>query len=200
MKKILLTLVCLVVLSSISFANSFSNSVLTQDQPTVAIFIIVDPNGVAKPLEASEGIYNAMEEELALNNAKALPYDETRKILRTYIRENDFGDNARESDMGFNPKRKDLHALATEAGADYVMFVSSRITANQVKRNLWTGSRQQSTIMFDVVLVKNGENAYLIDDTYSDVGKTSGSFERAYNRATKKILEQIDLSSITFTK
>lgn len=200
MKKVFLTLVVFLSFLSISSAESLSESILTKGQPTVAVFILIDPNGVAKPFEAAEGIYNALSEELNSNNAKALPYDDTKKILRTYIRENNFGDNARESDMGFNPKQKDLQSLATESGADYVLFVSSRLTAQEAKRNFWTGKRQQSTILFDILLIKKGETSFLVDDTYTDIGKTSGSFERAYKRATKNILKQIDLSTITFTK
>lgn len=111
-----------------------------------------------------------------------------------------FGDNARESDLGFVPKSRDLNALAKELNADYVLFISSRVTSQEVKRNMWTGERKHSTILFDVVLYRSSDGEYLIDDMYTDTGKTQGSFERAYKRATKNIMEQIDLSSINFTK
>lgn len=200
MKKILFAILLVFSLMNVVSAESFSESLLTKDQPAVAILIHIDPTNVNKPTEAAEGIYSALQEDLSENNAQAIPYEETRKVLRRYIRENDFSDNARESDFGFVPKRKDLEALAKELNADYVLFISSRVTSQEVKRNFWTGERKHSTILFDVVLFRSNDGEYLIDDMYTDTGKTQGSFERAYKRATKNIMEQIDLSSINFTK
>lgn len=168
--------------------------------PVVAVYVFIDPNHVNKPLEAAETVYKAIDTKLVQNNAVALPFEQTRKQLRTYIRENDIGDNVRESDLGFNPKRKDLQALAEEANADYVLFINSRVTASEAKLNFWTGVRKNLTILFDVVLMQNVDTDILIDETFSETGKTSGSFERAYNRATKEMLKKIDLSTVKYEK
>lgn len=82
MKKILFVILLVFSLMNIAGAESFSESLLTKDQPTVAILIHIDPTNVNKPTEAAEGIYSALQEELAENNAKAVPYEETRKTLR----------------------------------------------------------------------------------------------------------------------
>lgn len=202
-KKIFLVLVLLfsmvVTVSASELIDSLANK-KPESQPKIAILVHVDPTNVNKPIDAATGIYTALEEDLTAHYVTVLPYEETRKVLRSYIRENDLGDSVREGDLGFIPKKKDMEVLCKDLDVDYILFVSSRVTSQEVKRNFWTGQRKHSTILFDVALYEDKTGEYLIDELYTDTGKTQGSFERAYKRATKNILEQIDLSTIQFTK
>lgn len=203
LKKILLVGVMLFSLVTSASANSLIDSLAEkklENLPKVAVLVHVDPTNVNKPIEAAEGIYAGLEEDLPADQVTVLPNEETRKVLRAYIRENGLGDNVREGDLGFIPKKKDLEALSTDLNVEYILFISSRVTSQEVKRNFWSGQRKHSTILFDVVLYEKSTGKYLIDELYTDTGKTQGSFERAYKRATKNILEQIDFSTIQFTK
>ena len=200
MKRILLVLAVIFSLVSVASAEEvpFSQQILTRDAKKIAVFVVLDPTGVSKPTETSEKIHAAISEKLSTYNVVVVPYEKTRKMLRTYIRENNIGDNARESDLGFNPKKVDMTALAKGADSEFAMYVTARVTDRKQKRGFWTATRQQETILFEILLMKSEADDFIIDEIYSETGSTGGSHERAFNRAITKALEKVALPQNAF--
>ncbi len=174
---------------------------ITESSPTIAVFVHLDPRGVADPNKSANVLYESVKEDLQSNHSvNIVPFDTCYKILRKYIRENQSTDTVRESDLGFMPKEKDLKALAKEANADYVVYVHSRITDTKQKMDVWWGTkRSQHTILTEIIVVDKDVTSYLVDEAVS--GRASGSSEdRAFNNALERTLTKINLSKIKFEK
>ena len=184
----------LAVLSLVMTVSAASDKVVTPNEP-VALFIQLDPTGVAKPIEQAKEIHKSVAKELALVNKEPIAFEQTQKMFRIYLRDNDTSSNQREQDMGMIMRTKDLKALAEKAGTRYVLFVSSRITNSEVKDNFWTGKRKNMTVLSSILVYDTLEEKYLVDEEFESVGTTTGSFERAYNRAIQEMLEKVDFSA-----
>lgn len=189
--------------SPVTYAQSnLGRSLALENAPTVILFVYLDPTGVTDPVKFTEMIFNGLKEELeTTNKVNVLSFESSQKILRNYIRENSSAENARESDLGFSPKKKDFIALAEEAGVDYVFYVSSRVTDQKMQLSPFAGFRAQQTIIIETLLFEKDTQQYLIDDIFSETGKGSyGNFDRAFNKALPKLIDQIDLSKVDFKK
>lgn len=158
----------------------------------IALFIQLDPNGVGKPGEISERIFDSVSAKLKGAKKVPIPYIKAQKDLRVYLRDNDNSENQREQDKGVILKSKDFKALGNIEGVRYVMLVTSRITSVEEKENFWTIRRKNLTILSTIVIYDLQAEDYLMDEEYATVGKTSGSYDRAYSRAINTLLEQID--------
>ena len=75
-------------------------------------------------------------------------------------------------------------------------MIATRVTSAEVKENFWTGLRKNLTIMTNVVVYDAQENDYIMDEDFSSVGKTSGSYDRAFRRAIEDILTKINFNEI----
>ena len=204
MKKLLLFLtMSFFIFSPLSVdAASKLSSLDNDEQAKIAIFIHLDPNGISDPTKSSEFIFNDVKTEFEEKNSVfILSYDKSSKIFRNYIRENAAGDTVREGDLGAVIKRKDLMALAKDAQVDYVMYINARITSSQMKFNMWTGIRNKQTIVTDILLIAKDSDEYIIDEMFSDSASSGGtSFDRAFNKTLRKLLDKIDVSKIEFKK
>jgi hypothetical protein len=199
MKKILLFLAMFILLAStVSAEGSFSESILNKDAKKVALFIGIDKQWAAKPKEMQDYIHQGTKDKLTPYNVYLMPIDQTQKILRSYIRENNLVENAREADQGVNLRKQDFQKLAEESGADYVMYVATRFTAGETKRNFWSGQRNQGTVICDVLLIKKDGTQYIIDESFSDTGSSSGSWQRVFTRALKKAFAELEIPEKAF--
>ena len=70
-----------------------------------------------------------------------------------------------------------------------------RLVLHQLKKkvNFWTGLRKNLTIMTNIIIYDAQEGDYVMDEDFSSVGKTSGSYDRAFHRAVEDTLTKIDL-------
>ena len=114
--------------------------------------------------------------------------------MRVYIRENADTLTKRDADEGYVLKSKDFKALAQLENVRYIVLVSSRITSAETKSNFWSGSRKNVTVLTEVVVYDAQESKYLMDEEFTNIGKTSGSNDRAYSRAIKEMLKQVNFT------
>lgn len=91
-------------------------------------------------------------------------------------------------------KSKDFKALAAKENVQYVLLVSTRTTSAEVKANFFTGQRKNLTVLTNIVLYDAKAGDYLADQSYTEIGKTSGSYDRAYSRATNKLLDEVNVA------
>ena len=181
----------LVLLSFVITVGAANDKAVVPREP-VALFIQLDPTGVAKPLDMTKEIYKSVEKKLAKADKAPISFEKAQKDFKTYLRDNDTSVNQREQDMGAILRTKDLKNLATKESTRYVIVVSSRVTSSEEKDNFWTGKRKNLTILTNVIIYDAMNGEYLVDDEFQSVGTTSGSYERAYNRAIKDMLDQVD--------
>lgn len=188
----------MMVLATLFFYGSVANAeavqLNVQPKETVALFIQLDPNSVGKPLETTNELYVKFKEKLNAANKEPIEFAKAQKDLKVYIRDNDINDNQRDQDKGAILRSKDLKALADKEGTRYVIVASTRVTSAEVKTNFWTGLRKNMTIMTNVVIYDSQENDYVMDEDFSSVGKTSGSYDRAFHRAIEDVLTKIDFN------
>ena len=168
---------------------------MTPREP-IAVFIQLDPKGVGKPLEISEEMYGKIKEKLNSAHKEPMPYTKAQKDLKIYIRDNDLNGNQRDQDDGVILRSKDFKALAEKEQTRYVISIATRVTSSEVKLNFWTGIRKNLTIVTNVVVYDAEANDYLIDEDFSSVGRTSGSYDRAFHRAIEDILTKIDFNTM----
>lgn len=183
-----------VLLVSSTVANAESIQLNLQPKETVALFIQLDPNSVGKPLETTNELYVKFKDKLNNANKEPIEFSKAQKDLKVYIRDNDINDNQRDQDKGAILRSKDLKALADKEGTRYVIVASTRVTSAEVKTNFWTGLRKNMTIMTNVVIYDAQENDYVMDEDFSSVGRTSGSYDRAFHRAIEDVLAKIDFN------
>lgn len=196
MKRILsfiMMVVAAFVLGS-SSANAEPIQLNVQPKEPIALFIQLDPHYVGKPLEITNELYDKFKEKLNNANKEPVEFAKAQKDLKVYIRDNDVNDNQRDQDKGAILRSKDLKALADKEGTRYVIVASTRVTSAEEKVNFWTGLRKNMTIMTNIVIYDAQENDYVMDEDYSSVGKTSGSYDRAFHRAIEDVLTKIDFN------
>ena len=92
--------------------------------------------------------------------------------------------------------QRSFTALAEKEQTRYVISIATRVTSSEVKLNFWTGIRKNLTIVTNVVIYDAEANDYLIDEDFSSVGRTSGSYDRAFHRAIEDILTKIDFNTM----
>ena len=165
-----------------------------QPKEPIALFIQLDPHYVGKPLETTNELYDKFKEKLNNANKEPVEFTKAQKDLKVYIRDNDANDNQRDQDKGAILRSKDLKALADKEGTRYVIVASTRVTSAEEKVNFWTGLRKNMTIMTNIVIYDAQENDYVMDEDFSSVGKTSGSYDRAFHRAIEDVLTKIDFN------
>lgn len=168
-------------------------TVLESPKQPIALFIQLDPNHVGKPLEISEELYTSVNDKLKAVGYEAIPFAKAQKDLKVYIRDNDSNETQRDQDKGVILRTKDLKALADKEGTRYVMVLATRVTSAEEKVNFWTGLRKNLTIMTNIIIYDAQEGDYVMDEDFSSVGKTSGSYDRAFHRAVEDTLTKIDL-------
>lgn len=157
-----------------------------------ALFIQIDPNGVGKPQETEEAIAEAVQKKLLETGHSIVGTEKTQQDLRIYLRENAETVTQRGTDAGIVLKGKDFQALGALEQTRYVVLVSSRVTAAEVKNSFWTGNRKNLTVLTEVVVYDVQESQYIMADEFTTIGKTSGSYDRAYSRAIKEMLKQVN--------
>ncbi len=192
MKRII-TFLCVAVLSlaTVITAQAADTRLSVKPMEQVALFVQLDPNNVGKPVESTEKIFKKVAEKLQEVDKTVVPYAKAQKDLKVYIRDNDTSPNQRELDKGVLLRTKDLRALADIENVRYVVTVSTRVTSSEVKANIWTGQRKNLTILTNVVIFDAANGEYLMDEEYQSIGKTSGSYDRAFHRAIEEVLKQI---------
>lgn len=158
-----------------------------------AVFIQLDPFGVADLKETEKLIGDEVSQKLNAAGHKVVPLEDSQRLLRIYSRENANTATQRGSDDILILKGKDFTSLGHTVGARHVVLISSRITNAEVKTGFWE-ERKNLTILTDIIVydVQNGK--YIMAETFSNVGKTGGSYDRAYQRAVKDMLEDVTFS------
>ena len=185
---IFLMTILMIGFSSVSLAANKPGEGLIAD---TALFVQLDPTGVAKPKEMETLIYQDVSEKIRSVYHDTISAEKAQRELRTYIREHGDTLTRRDADKGFIFKRRDFKALADMEKVRYIMLVSPRITAVENKDNIWTGDRKNLTVITEVVIYDAEEDEYIVDEELTSLGKTSGSKDRAYHRAIKDMLKQL---------
>ncbi len=162
----------------------------TQD---TALFIQIDPNGVGKIKETENLIGEEVANKLKASGHEILPIAETQQNLRIYLRENADTVTQRGSDEGVILKSQDFKALGNLVNTHYVVLIASRITSAEVKEGFWE-DRKNLTVLTEVVVFDAQNGKYLMDEEFSNVGTTGGSYDTAYRRAIKEMLKQVVFS------
>lgn len=191
MKKILFAIAAILSILFIQMPSAEAAAVKDATQPDTALFIQLDPTNVGKPSEAEKLIYDDFASELKKAGHIPVAFENSQKTLRIYLREEAEVDTQREQDLGVVLKSKDFKALAVKENVRYVMLVATRTTSAETKFNFWSGSRKNVTVLTNIVLYDAQAEDYLADQSYTEIGKTSGSYDRAYIRATKKLLQEV---------
>lgn len=193
MRRIIMFMFLLVIgcFSSVSYATINESSSNVTD---TALFIQIDPNGVGKPKETEQLICSDVQKKLNASHHDIISTEKTQQDLRVYIRENADTLTKRDADEGYILKSKDFKALAQLENVRYIVLVSSRITSAETKANFWSGSRKNVTVLTEVVVYDAQESKYLMDEEFTNIGKTSGSNDRAYSRAIKEMLKQVNFT------
>lgn len=193
MKKLILLFAAIFAFcfSGVSFAAIERHFSVPAD---TALFIQIDPNGVGKPQETEQEICKDIQAKLKDLNHVIVDTEKTQQDLRIYIRENADTVTQRGTDEGVILKSADFQALGAMENVPYVVLVSSRITAAETKSNFWTGARKNLTVLTEVVVYDVENQKYLMADEFTTVGSTSGSNDRAYSRAIKEMLEQVNFN------
>ena len=155
-----------------------------------ALFIQIDPNGVGKIKETENLIGEEVAKKLKTSGHEILPVVETQQNLRIYLRENADTVTQRGSDEGVILKSQDFKALGNLVNAHYVVLIASRITSAEVKEGFWE-DRKNLTVLTEVIVYDAKAGKYLMDEEFSNVGKTGGSYDTAYRRAIKEMLKQV---------
>lgn len=193
MKKIIAFLFTAVLALTMGVtAQAADQKLSVKPMEQVALFVQLDPNNVGKPVESTEKIFKKVTEKLQEVDKSVVPYAKAQKDLKVYIRDNDTSPNQRELDKGVLLRTKDLRALADIEKVRYVITISTRVTSAEEKDNLWTGKRKNLTILTNVVIFDSADGEYLMDEEYQSIGKTSGSYDRAFHRAIEEALKQIN--------
>ena len=166
MKKLYVLFAMAFTVLLLGVVNTHAMGLLETPKQPIALFVQLDPNHVGKPLEISEELYTKVNEKLNTVGYEAIP---------------------------FAKAQKDLKALAEKEGTRYVMVLATRVTSAEEKVNFWTGLRKNLTIMTNIIIYDAQEGDYVMDEDFSSVGKTSGSYDRAFHRAVEDTLTKIDL-------
>ena len=143
--------------------------------------------------EIEKRIFDSFADEVKKAGYTVVPFAQAQKDLRIYLREEADTDTQREQDLGVVLKSKDFKALAAKENVQYVLLVSTRTTSAEVKANFFTGQRKNLTVLTNIVLYDAKAGDYLADQSYTEIGKTSGSYDRAYSRATNKLPDKPQL-------
>lgn len=193
MKKLYVLFAMAFTVLLLGVVNTHAMGLLETPKQPIALFVQLDPNHVGKPLEISEELYTKVNEKLNTVGYEAIPFAKAQKDLKVYIRDNDSNETQRDQDKGVILRTKDLTALAEKEGTRYVMVLATRVTSAEEKVNFWTGLRKNLTIMTNIIIYDAQEGDYVMDEDFSSVGKTSGSYDRAFHRAVEDTLTKIDL-------
>lgn len=193
MKKFIIGMLLVVVscFSGMSYAAPDSAQSSSAD---TALFVQIDPSGVGKPKETEQLICRDIKEKLKASHHDIISTEKTQQDLRVYIRENTDTLTKRAADEGYVLKSRDFQALAQLENVRYVVLISSRITSAESKDNFWSGSRKNVTVLTEVVVYDGQTRQYLMDEEFTNIGKTSGSHDRAYSRAVREMLKQINFA------
>lgn len=189
MKK-LITMMGAAVLMCLSCVCFAATSASRQVADT-ALFVQIDPIGVGKPKETEQLICKDIEAKLNASHHTIVSTEKTQQDLRIYLRENGEEVTKREADKGYILKSSDFKNLAHLENVRFVVLVSSRITSLEEKKNFWSDTRKNITVLTEVVIYDTKDNKYVLSDEYTTIGKTSGSNDRAYSRAIKEMLEKV---------
>ena len=165
-------------------------------EPDTLLVIQLDPNHVGKPAEIEQRIYDSFAEELKKSGHTPVAFNKAQKDLRIYLREEAAPETQREQDLGVVLKSKDFTALAEKENVKYVLLVAVRTTSAEEKINFFTGARKNLTILTNLVLYDVKAADYLADQSFTEIGKTSGSYDRAYSRAINKLLEEVNVGDL----
>ncbi len=175
-------------------AISLGSKTASAKGPDTLLIIQLDPNYVGKPGEIEKRIFDSFADEVKKAGHTVVPFAQAQKDLRIYLREEADTDTQREQDLGVVLKSKDFKALAAKENVQYVLLVSTRTTSAEVKENFFTGQRKNLTVLTNIVLYDAKAGDYLADQSYTEIGKTSGSYDRAYSRATNKLLDEVNVA------
>ncbi len=195
MKFLKYVLVSLVAILSLAMTVGAASTKFTTPPEQVALFLQLDPTGVAKPIDMAKEVYKEVDKKLLKVNKTVIPYEKAQKDFRTHLRNSEEDMTLREQNSGVILRTRDLQALAAKEHTRYVIVISAGVTSSEEKSNMWTGKRKNLTILTNVIIYDAERNEYYLDDDYQSVGTTSGSYERAYNRALKDMLEQVDFGA-----
>ncbi len=189
MKKLFMILTVLFMCTFSAFYAKAEEPVNKAPQDT-ALFIQIDPNGVGKIKETENLIGEEVAKKLKTSGHEILPVVETQQNLRIYLRENADTVTQRGSDEGVILKSQDFKALGNLVNAHYVVLIASRITSAEVKEGFWE-DRKNLTVLTEVIVYDAKAGKYLMDEEFSNVGTTGGSYDTAYRRAIKEMLKQV---------
>ena len=216
---------CLFSANSVCYANQNFDTkirhstykkinVLSENLPSVAIFVIMPPS-VENPVKSAEEIYEEVKNTLEeTGKLRALPFENSQKIYRSYARENFSSEyfsskqiNTTMVDDGyfnFLPRKNDFLTLGKNLNADYIIYITARTNRQSAKGkpfpiSLVAPRRIYQTNLYELVMFDIKNEDYLLDKINTITGATSGSYstgDRAFSKSLKDFLQNLDFDKI----
>ena len=191
-KSTFLSILTLFLLSSICSAALADFS--ATPKKTVGIFVEA-PLTYVNNETVREMVPAKVKEKFPANRFKILPYDDTNMALKIYKEENDMYVN----EFFSQPiKRADLQKIAKELGCDYAFFIRIENSMPRVSAGLFSTSFR-TTVTCDVRLLDVATGKYIVNKQIVKDGSSTAiyagvpSFDRAYNEALEKALNEIKI-------
>ena len=135
-------------------------------------------------------------------NCSILDFDECQTALKTYREDNSLIVSPYYSDP---LKRDDIQKIAQELKADYAIYI--QVANNAPSANIGMFDVDfQTTITCDLKIVNIETGKYVLNKSIVKDGKSTsgffsyGSYDKAYNNALGKALDEIEFTYETFTK
>lgn len=184
---------------------AFGNGVAAADAavpaPRVMTLVWISPGLVSDETKTRHMIHDALRLKLAPYDVTVLNDERSQEIFDEYLMENDLTPNEIDHSRGFLPKKGYLHDIAVEAGADYVLYINTRITDQKVKAAWisWMGFKYEVSTLFNILLYSVKDNKYIVNKKVSVKENAAGtsSTERAFNKSCETFAKKhLDLSNL----
>ncbi len=172
-------------------------------QPRVMTLVWISPGLVSDETKTRDLINDALRQKLAAYPVEVLDADRSQEMFDEFLMENDLTPDDDSHSRGFLPKKDYLRALAEESGADYVLYINTRITDEKVKAAWlsWAGFKYEVSTLFNVLLYSVKGHKYIINQKVSVKENAAGtsSTERAFNKSCETFAKKhLDLSEVPF--
>lgn len=198
MKRII-TALFIAIFSTLLFFGT--NSVAAADVPKVMTLVWISPEAVSDETKTRNMINDALAQKLQQYSVDIVPADTSQEVFDEYIMENDLIPLDIASMRGFAPKKIYLKEMAAQTGADYVLFINTRITNQTAKAAWlsWAGFKYEVTTLFNVLLYSVADDKYLVNEKISVKENAAGSSstERAFNKSCETFIKKhLDLDNL----
>ncbi len=220
MKKILLTLMCLFMLSSIGFAQSMAEKVaanLSYTGETKRVSVLLDaPVSYADNEEIRNMVVDKTEELFPTPKFLLNPFEEGQMMKKIYREEHGMATDPQNMIYDFGPKLRmaDIQAIGQSLNADYLVFIQVSNSEPQYSSSSSfipfiggvSSSKVKATITCDIRIMDVKAGKYVTMKEVVKEGKSSStnvggigsggpSFSKAYMEAIERCLYEVDIDT-----